>query len=839
MTDTPAQGSTRRVPLVAAALLAVPLVYAGGVQLSDENQMLVSAGALCFLFLAGAVQGRHPDSGRMLVILAGAFLSLRYWLFRTTQTLGYGGAWDLAFMALLYVAETYGILAHFMGLFVNLAPLKRTVPPLPKDPSRLPTVDVFVPTYEEPAEIVYVTLTACTQMDYPREKLNIFLLDDGGTDQKLNSPEPGPRAAARSRSARLRSIARELGVTYIARSDNSNAKAGNINHGLRSCGCGFAAEGEAPNKSVCVNIGLAASCGELVLVLDCDHVPTRDFLRCTVGFFLADERLFLVQTPHFFINPTPVEKNLELYRFSPGENEMFYGAVHPGLDFWNASFFCGSAALLRRRHLMEIGGISGETVTEDAETALRLHAKGYRSVYLNKPMAIGLSPETFEDFIVQRSRWAQGMLQILLLKNPLRQPGLKLSQRLCYLNACLFWMFGLARVVFFISPLLFLIAGLKVYNASLFQVLIYALPHLMASYFVANRLYGERRHPFFSELYETVQSLFLAPALLSVFANPRRPAFRVTPKGAGPKRDRLSPLAFAFYAMLLPALAAFPLGLAHFAADPLLLDSLVLCLAWNSFNVLLVLGCLGVVCERRQLRRSHRYTTREPVALRRESGDYVSATLTNLSTTGVSLALRGMSAFPDDRLQMEAADGEGRTFVLPLRVRRRDPSPEGLRLGCEFEEDTKRMPEIIGFVYGDSRRWKYFSETGRLGAVGSMRAFRRLLRVGAAGAARHMGAISLFFLDFLDNYGVLMLSYLRKGKERETRHENPQSCRSSGIASELAAGTRAGGEHENPPAEAGGGSGLPAARDDGQLQCVHPHPETLESEPSDPSLRLR
>lgn len=95
---------------------------------------------------------------------------------------------------------------------------------------------------------------------------------------------------------------------------------------------------------------------------------------------------------------------------------MFYGEIHRGLDFWNSSFFCGSGAVLRRKYLEEAQGFSGKTITEDAETALTLHSKGYNSVYLRKPMICGLSPETFDDFITQRSRWTQGMIQILLLK---------------------------------------------------------------------------------------------------------------------------------------------------------------------------------------------------------------------------------------------------------------------------------------------------------------------------------------------------------------------------------------------------------------------------------------
>jgi len=87
------------------------------------------------------------------------------------------------------------------------------------------------------------------------------------------------------------------------------------------------------------------------------------------------------------------------------------------------------------------------------------------------------------------------MIQILLLRSPLWTRGLSMAQRVCYLNACMFWLFGFARMIFFLSPLMFLVFNLRVYNASLTQVLVYAVPHLVASYFVSNQLYGKLRHP--------------------------------------------------------------------------------------------------------------------------------------------------------------------------------------------------------------------------------------------------------------------------------------------------------------------------------------------------------
>jgi len=118
----------------------------------------------------------------------------------------------------------------------------------------------------------------------------------------------------------------------------------------------------------------------------------------------------------------------------PSENEMFYSITQRGLDKWDASFFCGSAALLRRSALAEAGGFSGVTITEDCETAFELHARGWHSVFVDKPLIAGLQPETFASFVGQRVRWCQGMLQILMLKNPLFKKGLKPIQKLGFIQ---------------------------------------------------------------------------------------------------------------------------------------------------------------------------------------------------------------------------------------------------------------------------------------------------------------------------------------------------------------------------------------------------------------------
>ena len=97
----------------------------------------------------------------------------------------------------------------------------------------------------------------------------------------------------------------------------------------------------------------------------------------------------MMQTPHHFFSPDPFERNLGRFRKTPNEGTLFYGLVQDGNDMWDATFFCGSCAVIRRKPLDEIGGIAVETVTEDAHTSLRLHRRGYTSAYMRIPQAAG------------------------------------------------------------------------------------------------------------------------------------------------------------------------------------------------------------------------------------------------------------------------------------------------------------------------------------------------------------------------------------------------------------------------------------------------------------------
>ncbi|AWN34410.1 UDP-forming cellulose synthase catalytic subunit [Methylobacterium radiodurans] len=542
-----------------------------------QNQLAMSLAAMAamialWIFLDG------PRS-RFVFLALGSLVVLRYILWRVTDTLpSPGDPVSFGFGLLLLVGELYCVFILFVSLIINAEPLRRRPPPAAAA-ADLPSVDVFVPSYNEDAAILAMTLAAARQMNYPPDKLTVWLLDDGGTDQKCADPTPEKAAAARARRAELQALCADLGCRYLTRARNEHAKAGNLNNGL------------------------AHARGEIVVVLDADHVPFRSFLGETVGYFAEDPKLFLVQTPHAFLNPDPIERNLRTFERMPSENEMFYSVTQRGLDKWNGSFFCGSAALLRRTALDEAGGFSGITITEDCETAFELHSRGWTSAYVDTPLIAGLQPDTLTDFIGQRSRWCQGMFQILLLKNPVLQKGLKPIQKIAYLSSMTFWFFPVPRLIFMFAPLLHIFFDLKIFVASVDESIAYTATYIVINLMMQNYVYGKFRWPFVSELYEYVQGLYLSKAIVSVIWSPRKPTFNVTNKGATLEHDHLSSLAgpfFAVYALLATgcAVAAY-----RYLFEPGVTNLMLVVGLWNFFNLLTAGAALGVCAERRQLER--------------------------------------------------------------------------------------------------------------------------------------------------------------------------------------------------------------------------------------------
>ena len=424
----------------------------------------------------------------MVLFVISVTVSGRYLWWRCTSTINAAAPLDLFLSLLLLAAEIYAFIVMVLGYFQVCWVLDRKPCPMPKDRSSWPTVDIFIPTYNESLEVIKPTVFAALNLDWPQEKLRVHLLDDGSRDA-------------------FAEFAASIGVNYIKRKEHNHAKAGNINHAL------------------------TLTQGEFIVIFDCDHVPSCDFLTSTVGWLIKDKKIALVQTPHHFYSPDPFEKNLHLERAMPIENSLFHDFIQKGNDTWNAVMFCGSSAVMRRAALMQIGGIAVETVTEDAHTSLKLNRLGWKSAFISKPVASGLSTESLSAHIGQRIRWARGMIQIFRLDNPLLGKGLTLPQRLCFFNAMVHFLHGLPRLIFLVAPLPYMFADIYVIYATAAAIFAYVIPHMMHAAITNQILQRGYRYPFLSGVYETVLSWYILLPTTVALIFPHKGKFNVTAKG--------------------------------------------------------------------------------------------------------------------------------------------------------------------------------------------------------------------------------------------------------------------------------------------------------------------
>ena len=585
----------KAVTLLCATVLTLLVI---GVPLDLEAQWLFTA-----ITIVGAiVLGRsHTRKATLALGILSVLVSTRYMFWRTTQTLEFGTLPEFFFGVGLYLAEIYAWVILLLGFLQTSWPLNRQVVEIEGEPEQWPLVDIFIPTYNESLAIVKNTVFAALDMDYPADRFRVFILDDG-------------------RRADFRAFARQVGCGYLTRADNLHAKAGNLNAAMKKTN------------------------GDLIAIFDCDHVPTRAFLQMTVGWFQKDPKLALMQTPHHFYSPDPVQRNLGTVEDLPGEGDLFYGPVQGGNDLWNAAFFCGSCALIRREALMQTNGFAGETVTEDAHTALKLQRMGWNTAYISARLSAGLATERLVLHIGQRIRWARGMTQILRIDNPLLGRGLKWQQRLCYLNAMLHFQFPLPRIVFLTSPLAYLIFGQNIIQASASLIFAYAAPHLYCSMVSGGRTQGGDRRPFWGEIYETLLAFHLVPATIITLFQPRKGKFNVTDKGSLLDRTyfdlaTVKPHLICIALMVL----GIVLGVVKLVFFPHLFniqgDTLALNTAWAVFSLIILLAAVSVARETRQAREHIRIETKVPVTIYVQDGHVFEATTIDLSMGGAAITL--------------------------------------------------------------------------------------------------------------------------------------------------------------------------------------------------------
>lgn len=653
----------RLIRIVALLLAALGAVMFITVPMDGLNQAVLTVIGIVAFVVINRSKSRYAG---IVLIFMSVLVTSRYLYWRVTETIVTDTLVRELLCFGLILAEVYAAALLFLSYVQTSYPLNRRPLPLPDDPQTWPTIDVFIPTYNESLELVRYTVLAALNIDWPRDKMNVWILDDG-------------------RRAQFRAFAAACGCGYIVRPDGKGAKAGNLNHAMRH------------------------TKGEFIAIFDCDHAPTRAFLQMTVGWLLRDSRIALVQTPHYFYSPDPFERNLAYRMRVPNEGLLFYGVIQPGNDLWNATFFCGSCAVLRRTALEEIGGVPTETVTEDCHTSFRMQQRGWHTAFIRLPLAAGLATERLALHIGQRLRWGRGMLQILRIELTPFARGLRPIQRLCYFASSFSFLFSLPRLVFLSSPLAFLYFGQNVIAASPLAIVAYAGSHLFHTFTTTARMNGPHRHSFWSEIYEAVMAVPLLPVALLALWKPRKGSFNVTAKGGTLQRGFLDLRVVAPQLVLLIALViGFLIGLdGVFTTTGLTFQAFLLNTIWCGMSIIPVSASVAVGGEREQRRTWARALAKIPAELVLPDGTRVAAHSADVSLSGARLHIEQPLGIGGGESVIAAFTICEETVEVPSTVL----NWEGDTAFLEFHAATlQELSNITRVFFGRPDAWLHWDE---------------------------------------------------------------------------------------------------------------------------------
>ena len=301
-------------------------------------------------------------------------------------------------------------------------------------------VDIFITVCGEPAEVVEKTLQGVVSIDYP--EYHVYVLNDGKSAGKDNWQE-------------IDDLATRYGATPITRSLNQGAKAGNINNALKHTSSPF------------------------IVVFDADHIPERNFLSRTMGYF-EDEKLALVQTPQYYANK---DDNF-VTKAAWEQQELFFGPICNGKNRSNATFWCGTNAVVRREALDEIGGVPTNNIAEDFLASLFIHERGWNTLYVPEVLARGLAPHNLGDYVNQQFRWARGSLEVIFRYNPLFRKGLSWVQKMQYLYSSGYYLNGIIVMIDALIPLLALGFNAVPVNANTADFSLYFFPFIFLTIYL-------------------------------------------------------------------------------------------------------------------------------------------------------------------------------------------------------------------------------------------------------------------------------------------------------------------------------------------------------------------
>lgn len=593
---------------------------------------------------------------KIATLTLGLFLCGRYLLWRALHSLNFiEGAGPYISIA-LFIAEFYCFTTVlFLLIQVGVKPLPKQQPAV--DTEYDPEVDVFIPIYSESLEILEATLMAAQMMNYKNKK--VFVCDDSHRDS-------------------VQVMAEKLGCHYI-KGPKKHAKAGNINHAL------------------------GQTTGELVLIFDTDHIPVVSFLDETVPL-LADPEVGFVQTSHHFYNPDIFQNALRTPPPVSDEQDFFHHGIQPARDKWGGAFFVGTGALFRRKALDEVGGLLLMSITEDIHTSQHLHARGWKSRYVSKNLAVGLNAENLASYLVQRTRWMQGCLQVFFKDNPLFHRGLPLRHRLGYFASQYYFFFPIARMIFFMAPLFYLFFHWHPIFADLAKLLAYLIPFMICLPILSQLLVPGWPRVVWASAYENTVSASLFRGMIDLVL-PKTLSFKVTPKGINNVSSRFD-FRSSLYSIVVLSITLFGIvkGLFEYFYFQIEKDAYFFNLSWAFVNLLLLMTPL--IIAREHPRYAYQNRIRKNIPLTISAPGFLEKGRTfDIDLTGFSMEFHKPQLIPNKAIVNLIGESE---LVIPAQFVFYDSDERGVSRICfDFEPTNEAQRQwLLRHIHCDPITWE-------------------------------------------------------------------------------------------------------------------------------------
>jgi cellulose synthase (UDP-forming) len=631
-----------------------PIALASGMTLWEA----VQPGLALALFLAALLPWLDRENGliRTCAMVLCAALMWRYMLWRIFDTLPPAG-FSIEFLVGLVFAgvEALAMIGGTASLIFLTRTRSRTaeadrneawLESLPQ----APLIDVLICTFNEGEAILERTILGALAADYPR--FRVWVCDDG-------------------KRAWLAALCERLECGYITRPDNAHAKAGNINNALRL----LADLSDPP---------------EFIAILDADFVPTPIFLKRAVSL-MREADVAVVQTPQHFFNPDPIQANLAISPVWPDEQRFFFDIVMASKDAWGAAFCCGTSSVIRFAPLMHIGGFPTDSVTEDYLLSLRLREVGFRTVYLNEPLSLGLAPEGLKEYITQRSRWCLGFVQICRGPSGPLKPGngLRLVDRAILIETFLHWAAAHTfRILGIVVVALYLLFDIRAVHAEMNDAVDHFMPFLAAQSVVMVWLTRSRVLPVMADLSQLLAAPEIIRSVAAGLIKRQGHKFKVTAKGGDRSRRLVQwPMLRIFLSLLLLTAVGILYRFTLNDSEAPVASSAI-CLFWAWYNmVILVLACL-VCVEARQIRKGERLRGEDTAVVLGPNG-VESHPLRDLSVSGICIMGRAPGHL-GERATIRLGDLELEGTIVRVAAD---------NFALRFEMDGKARHRLVRRVY--------------------------------------------------------------------------------------------------------------------------------------------